>query len=125
MAHILIIDDDPQILKLITSYLKKDGHEVTTAKDGKQGIKQLTSQQFDVVITDIVMPEKDGLEVLMWLRSQKVRPRVIAISGGSAFMDQTNILQTCKMFSADIVLPKPVDFETLTSSVRNVLENVE
>ena len=124
MAQILIIDDDPQILKLITSYLKRDGHDVVTAKDGKVGIRLLTEQPFDVIITDIAMPEQDGLEVLMWLRTQRTRPKVIAISGGSVFMDQNNILQACKAFSADKVLPKPVDFETLTSAVRKVLEIV-
>ncbi len=121
MAKVLIIDDDVQILKLMVSYLEKERHEITTAADGKQGIKLLAHQKFDLVITDIIMPEKDGIEVLLWLKDMVNRPKIITITGGSVSLDQTYLLTLSKGLTADIVLPKPVDFATLTSAVRSLL----
>jgi DNA-binding response OmpR family regulator len=121
MAKVLIIDDDVQIVKLMTAYLQREEHEVVSANDGKQGLKQLQLQQFDLVITDIVMPEMDGLEVLNWLRHQPNCPKVIAISGGSVRLNQDLMLKMAR-FSADKVMPKPVDCETLTATVRELLQ---
>lgn len=123
MAKILLIDDDAQVVKVVTSFLEREHHEISSAVDGKRGIRLLENQQFDLVITDVIMPEKDGLEVLMWLKLNKHthRPKVIAISGGSASLDLNELLDMCRVLSADKVLPKPVDFETLTGAVRDVL----
>ena len=125
MAKILLIDDDIQVLKVMTSFLEREHHEITTALDGLQGIKQLESRQFDLLITDVIMPEQDGLGVLMWLITQANRPRVIAISGGSVSLDQNELLYLCEKLHADRVLPKPVSIETLTSTVRELLNGVE
>ena len=120
MAKILIIDDDTQVLGLMTAFLEKE-HEIATAVNGKLGMRLLESQQFDLIITDVVMPEKDGLEVLTWLNHQTTHPKVIAISGGSITMDQDFLLLMCKKLKADKVLAKPVDFRTMTSAVRELL----
>jgi CheY-like chemotaxis protein len=122
MAKILLIDDDIQIIKLITSYLERGGHEITTATDGEEGINYLKSRHFDLLITDIYMPEQDGIGVLMWLRKQPERPKIIAISGGSASVDQSHLLEMARALSADVVLSKPVDFETLTRTVRELMQ---
>ena len=121
MAKILLIDDDIQVLKVMTSFLEMEHHEITTALDGIQGIKQLESKQFDLLITDVIMPEQDGLGVLMWLMNQASRPKVIAISGGSVSLDQNELLYLCKKLFADRVLPKPVDYETLITAVHELL----
>ncbi len=122
MAKILIIDDDSQVLGLMAAFLEKE-HEIATAVNGKLGLRLLVSQQFDLIITDVLMPERDGLEVLMWLNNQIPRPKVIAISGGSISQDQDILLLMCKKLKADKVLAKPVDFKTMTSAVRELLEN--
>lgn len=122
MANILIIDDDPQVLKLITTYMQREGHDITTAENGKQGIKKLSENRFDLLITDIVMPEQDGLEVLMWLKTQQQRPKIIAISGGSVSLEQDMLLKLAG-FYADRVMAKPVGFEPLTQAVREVLSS--
>ena len=124
MAKILLIEDDSQLLDVMTAFLECEHHEITTATNGKQGIKRLESHQFDLVITDVLMPEQDGLSVLMWLKNQSHRPKIIAISGGSASFDQDYLLLMCKHLSADKVLPKPIDFETFTTTVREVLTGV-
>ncbi len=122
MARILIIDDDAQVLRFMENCLKREGHEIVTAADGRQGINQLLAQQFDCVITDIVMPEQDGLEVLMWLKKQSVRPKIIAVSGGSAKLEPELLLKLAG-FTADIVMLKPVSFEALTGAVRDLLSS--
>ncbi|MEI6208756.1 MAG: response regulator [Desulfuromonadales bacterium] len=123
MAKILLIDDDEQVLKVMTSFLEREHHEISTAMDGKQGIGLLKNQQFDLVITDVIMPEQDGLEVLMWLMEQTNHQKIMAISGGSVSQDQNFLLEMCKKLRADKVLAKPVDFKTLTTAVREVLES--
>jgi CheY-like chemotaxis protein len=121
MAKILLIDDDEQVLSVMTSFLTREQHEISTAGNGKQGIKLLENQCFDLIITDVVMPEQDGLGVLLWLTTQANRPKVIAMSGGSGSLDIDFLLHMCEKLRADKVLPKPVDFETLTGAVREVL----
>lgn len=121
MARILIIDDNEQVRQVMTSYLEHDKHQITVAIDGKQGIAQLQSQTFDLVITDIIMPEQDGFEVLMWLKTQARHPKVIAVSGGSPSLDMNYLITTAQRLSADKVLQKPLDFETLTTAVRELL----
>ena len=123
MAKILLIDDDEQVLKVFTSFLEREHHDISTAVDGIQGIKLLEDQQFDLVITDVIMPEQDGLGVLIWLLDRTNRPKVIAISGGSVSLDQSYLLTMCKKLHADKVLQKPVDSITLTSAVHEVLES--
>ncbi len=121
MANILIIDDNEQVRKVMATYLEHDNHQITVAADGKQGIAQLQSQAFDLVITDIIMPEQDGLEVLMWLKTQTRRPKVIAVSGGSPSIDLNYLINMAQRLSADKVLQKPIDFATLTTAVRELL----
>jgi DNA-binding response OmpR family regulator len=122
MAKILLIDDDEQVLKVMTSFLEREHHQITTAINGRLGISLLEKQQFDLVITDVIMPDQDGIEVLMWFLKQVNRPKIIAMSGGSASLDQNLLLNTCSKLHADKVLSKPFDFATLTSAVSEVLE---
>jgi len=123
MAKILLIDDDAQVVKVVTSFLEREHHEISSAIDGKQGIRLLENQPFDLIITDVFMPEQDGLGVLIWLLNQTNRQKIIVMTGGSAAMDQNLLFDTCEKLRADKVLSKPVDFETLTSAVREVLES--
>lgn len=123
MAKILLIDDDEQVVKVLTSFLEREQHEVLTAADGKKAIRLLEKQPFDLVITDVIMPEQDGVGVLMWLMVHADHQKVIVMSGGSASLDQNYLFDMCKRLHADKVLPKPVDFETLTGAVREVLES--
>ena len=82
MARILVIDDDDQILRTLHQVLEMEGHEVVDASNGKEGIKLFRENGADLIITDIVMPEKEGLETIMELRRDFPDIKVIAISGG-------------------------------------------
>ncbi len=68
MARILVIDDDVHIRSLIETHLQFDGYDVDTAENGKVGLKLVGLHQYDLVITDVVMPEQDGLEVVMGIK---------------------------------------------------------
>jgi len=82
MARILVIDDDDQILRTLHQVLEMEGHEVVDTSNGKEGIKFFRENGADLIITDIVMPEKEGLETIMELRRDFPDIKVIAISGG-------------------------------------------
>lgn len=120
MACILLIDDDPQILKLHSTYLELEGHSVVLASNGKVGIHLLTEENFDVVVTDIIMPESDGLEVLMSQMRLQNRPKIIAITGGSAANCQDYLLNTARLLKADLALPKPLELSALSRAVEQL-----
>ena len=83
--NILIIDDDDQIHDLLNKILKRAGYEVFAASDGSKGLQLFYERPVDLVITDMVMPEKMGIDVILELRQKFPKMRVIAISGGGAF----------------------------------------
>jgi CheY-like chemotaxis protein len=82
MASILIIDDEPEVLRVLKKVLEGAGHSVTEAADGKTALRWFAGRPTDLVVTDIYMPEMDGLEFLMRLREAFPETPVVAISGG-------------------------------------------
>ena len=120
MHCILVIDDDESIRAVFRRFLSGQGYRVVCAENGKEGLRLLALNPPDLVITDIMMPEADGLEVVMAIRQKDKKLPVIAISGGmrAAPMD---FLPLMKKFGADTVLYKPVEMEDLLEVVRNEL----
>lgn len=121
MARILVIDDDTQVRQVLVGFLTHDGHLVSSATNGKEARNLLHNQPFDLVLTDIVMPEQDGFEVIMHLLSQSDRPRIIAISGGSPALSQHTLLGMATRMPIERVLSKPISYEQLSSAVSEVL----
>ncbi len=124
MAQILIIDDDSAIRKLFSQFLEAQGHVVSLAENGKAGMRMIEENQPDLIITDILMPEMDGLEILMEIRSTCAAVPVIAISGGMRNMP-INFLQQAKLFGARYVFEKPVPLNPLLSAVNEVLDSAD
>ncbi|HIJ97048.1 MAG TPA: response regulator [Desulfuromonadales bacterium] len=114
MLRILLIDDDTQITGLLDNFLVREGHTVFTACNGKEGLKLVDTVTFDLVITDIIMPEQDGLGVLMSLKNRPIRPKIIAMSGGSTSLDQEHLLDMAKLIIADVVINKPIQLSYLS-----------
>ena len=125
MARILVIDDELHIRTLVKAFLIQDDHEVDLAENGKEGLKLIGLNRYDLLITDIVMPEQDGLGVLMELKGKEPRIRVIVMSGGGKRFNIQNYLNLARLMGADLLLPKPLDFEKLREAVREVLELVK
>ena len=121
MARILVIDDDPNIRLLVGKFLTMDGHEVDLAENGVVGLKLAGLNQYDLVITDVIMPDKDGLEVVMELKQLCPLVRIIVMTGGGAKFSIQELLNMTKMMKADRGLSKPLDFEMLPLVVREVL----
>jgi DNA-binding response OmpR family regulator len=122
MARILVIDDEQLIRTLVNEFLVQEGHEVDLAENGKKGLKLIGINNYDLLITDIVMPELDGLRVLMELKGRVPRIRIIVMSGGGTRLNIDNYLNMAKLLGADLVLPKPLDFLKLQAAVKEVLE---
>jgi CheY-like chemotaxis protein len=120
MPRILLIDDDPVIQNAFSQFLIKMGYEVQQAENGKAGLARMRQEKPDLVITDIMMPEMDGLEILLQIRGSHRDIPVIAISGGMRALP-INFLQQAKLFGASRVFEKPVELDVLHDAVRELL----
>jgi CheY-like chemotaxis protein len=120
MARILVIDDDELVRSTIKSALELAGHEVAEASDGEQGVAAFAGGGFDLVVTDIIMPEKEGIETIIELRQHDPAIKVIAISGGGRTSNQI-FLDVAKKFGAVDVLGKPFSPKQLLATVEKAL----
>lgn len=120
MARILIIDDDPEFSEIIRILLTNVGHEVETARDGKHGLVICDHRTPSLVITDIIMPECDGMEVIGIIRRRHPQTRIVAISGGG-WLDKENLLKWARRAGADAIVPKPVAPDDLLSLVADLI----
>ena len=117
MARILLIDDDEPVRTTLRLTLEHFGHTVIEARNGTEGLALFQHANADLVITDIVMPEKDGLEVLMELRGKHPSVKIIAISGA----DSGDYLDSARLMGAAKVLLKPFTNEVLIAAINDVL----
>lgn len=120
MARILLIDDDDSVRTVLLLTLKHFGHLVVEARNGSEGIELFRHGGADLLITDIVMPEKDGLEVLMSLKRAQPSLKVIAISGGGR-NSAHDYLQIARLMGAGKVLEKPFTSDMLMGAVNELL----
>lgn len=117
MASILVVEDNRSLYILLRELLESRGHTVTTAENGSDGAACVKKQTFDIVITDIVMPHKSGIELIREIRSRnKQQTKIIAISGGYPQYVQSH-LETARIAGANILLPKPFTNKQLIAAV--------
>jgi DNA-binding response OmpR family regulator len=121
MARILLIEDDNEVRTMLRLTLIHFGHNVIEARNGKEGLELFKRANADLVITDIVMPEKEGLEVLIKLRAKQVPlVKIIAISGGGQ-QKAAEYLRLAKLMGAARVLAKPFSNEALLAAIDELL----
>ena len=120
MASILIIDDDAQILKMLRQILERESYDVTGASNGKQGLRLYRENPTDLVITDIIMPEKEGIEIIIELKRDYPDVKIIAISGGGR-INPEDYLDIAKKLGANRIFAKPVERKELLNAVRELL----
>lgn len=122
MARILVIDDDDALRQMLRRMLEMAGHEVADAEDGDTGLAEFRRQPPELVITDIFMPRREGLETIMAMRREGGRRvPIIAISGGGSH-GAFEHLDTAKVLGAAYTLPKPFHYSELIAIVDQALE---
>lgn len=120
MSRILVIDDDKFVRTSIRAVLESVGYEVAEAGDADTGIGLQRASSFDVIIVDLVMPQKEGLETIRELKGDYPDLPIIAISGGGEII-RKNFVQAAKLFGATSTLEKPFGGEDLLNAIEGIL----
>jgi CheY-like chemotaxis protein len=121
MARILVIDDDNDVRHMVKEMLVRVGHDVTEAVNGQEGLRMFAERPADLIITDIFMPEKEGIETIREVKQDFPEVIIIAMSGGIAAMDSSVTLRGAKKLGADRTVPKPIDRDELLAVVDDLL----
>jgi DNA-binding response OmpR family regulator len=120
-GKILVIDDDDDVRETICDILRAAGYEVEQASDGDQGLRAFGQTGFDLIVTDILMPQKEGIETILEIRDGNPEIKIIAISGG----DRTGnyaYLEMAKKLGADKTLKKPFAPRQLLDLIEGILK---
>src|SRR3954452_2743535 len=118
MARVLIVDDDPICRAIGVEALTQEGHACEEAEDGEAATVRLAEQAFDLVVTDLLMPNKEGIETIIEIKKFWPSVKVIAVSGGSRSATSDQPLQMASRLGADATLSKPLRAEQLKAAAR-------
>lgn len=122
MKHILVVDDDETVRNLLQDIMEREGYAVSAAVNGKDAIRQFRRRRPDLIITDIIMPEQEGLKTISELRRQSRDVCIIAISGGGQY-GLGEYLDVASALGADQTFGKPFDRLELVKAVRKLLSH--
>ena len=120
MKRILIVDDDEPLRRLLSQALARAGYAVITAENGVAALRLYREEPVELVITDLIMPEKEGFETIMELRRIEPNLKIIAISGGGR-VDAGDYLPTARHLGAARTLAKPFSFQEMLEAVKGLL----
>ncbi|MFO7933693.1 MAG: response regulator [Bacteroidales bacterium] len=120
MQKILIIDDEPHILMMLKKMMEKAGYDIDLASNGHEGMKLFQKSPSDLVITDIIMPEKEGLETIREMKRIQPELKIIAMSGGGKISAE-NYLETASIFGANRVIQKPFTQKEMVTAVNELM----
>jgi len=123
MTRILIIDDDPQVRGMLRETFKAGGYEVVEAQDGAEGMKKIQEAPVALVVTDILMPEREGLETIRALRLQYPDVKIVAISGGLTRAPELDVLSLALKSGAHRKFHKPFHLHELLEVTHLLLKN--
>jgi DNA-binding response OmpR family regulator len=121
MDSVLIIEDDEFVMNMLKQTFERAGYDVGTAADGRAGLNLFRSRSFDVVITDLIMPDMEGIETISTLRRDNPNVKIIAISGGGRNSPE-DYLYLAKKLGAARTFPKPVDRNELLAAVKELID---
>jgi len=123
-AAVLVVDDDIDLLRTLARRFHSAGSRVTVAKDGDEALARFHHSTPAVVVTDILMPNREGLDTIMKMKARSPEVKILAISGGG-LMDAACVLDLAHRLGADAVLPKPFRADQLLEAVRNLIGNAK
>ncbi len=118
--RILLIDDEPMVCELVETMLSAAGHAVVVAANGRIGLEQLETSDIDLVLTDIIMPEVEGIEMVMTIRKRFPDKTIIAMSGGGRAGDM-DFLAAARELGASAILRKPFTIKALNDAISEAL----
>lgn len=121
MATILVIEDDPQFCQMLAQMLTQAGHQVETAANGALGLECFRKSAPELVITDILMPEKDGIDTILEIKREGTDARIIAISGGRRTITPQFNLDSAVLIGVHQVLAKPFSRQQILETVEAAL----
>lgn len=124
MAKILLVDDDPGVRASLADVLNECGYDVAEASDGNDGLRALGREDFDLVVLDILMPEREGIETIREIRKKWAALPVLAISGGSV-SGWCNFLQMASDFGANDTMTKPFRDNEFIARIASLLERAK
>jgi len=121
MARILVIDDDDQLSEILRKMLSRAGYEVLVASDGRKGVELYRKEQPDVVITDVIMPEKEGAELIFELQKEFPDIKIIAMSGGGAIKAEDYFKSITSLSNVQHTFEKPFVFDEMLQAVKELV----
>lgn len=121
MARILVVDDEELVCALLVDMLEHRGYQVQTAGDGRQALAAIRQEAPDLLISDLIMPETEGLELITALRQAGMRMKILAISGGSRFVNPADQLKAARLLGADRCMTKPLVYSEFLTVVAELL----
>lgn len=122
MSRIIVVDDEPQVRKLLKAFIEAGNHEVTDVCGGAQALDACRSAEPDLVVTDLVMPEKNGIDLILSLKEEFPKLPIVAISGGGGIVGRYDYLDIADLMGANRVLKKPISKDELLSAISTVLD---
>ncbi len=125
MANILIIEDDEDIRRVLKKILETAGHKVTVAPNGKVGIESYREERHEIIITDMIMPDMEGVETILHIRSDCPEAKIIAISGGGPSRNASTCLTIGELAGAIKTLAKPFGSKQIIEAVRELIDEQE
>lgn len=125
MANILLIDDEDIVRDVMRRMLELLGHRVVEAGGGQEGLRRFALDPYDLVITDIIMPDQDGLETILEIKKNGPETRILAVSGGGRHIPARDCLVAAHALGAHRFLSKPITMADLRSAVGELVGNTE
>lgn len=125
MVRILIVDDEPSVRDMVVAMIEPTGYQVIEAGNGAEACTACKEVSVDLIITDIVMPVKNGIDLIMEVKKEYPDISVIAMSGGGGITGRYDYLEIAKLVGAKNILKKPFDMADLRSAVDNIFNKEE
>src|SRR5688572_18342931 len=115
---ILVADDEDSIRSLLEHFLTNSGHTVVAVGNAREACEAMSKKTFDLVITDVLMPEGDGLDLITELKKKQPNARILAMSGGGRYLEGSDYLKLAKGLGAHTAMMKPFTFDQLQQAIK-------
>lgn len=122
MAYILVVDDEEQVRAMLRQMLEREGYKTLGASNGKEALQVIAQHLPDLLVIDLIMPEKDGIELIGEIRKVHPQVKIVAISGGARYIEPLTQLKVAKYLGADLCFSKPFGRQEFVMGIHDILE---